>query len=172
LEEIYNSDQAIRNKYLELEKKYGHDSKEVKSLAAEWHLIDSVNFSKVTGILDKYGWIGSYEIGDLGNTTLFLVIQHADLKAQDKYLPIMRRAVKAHKASTSELALLEDRVLIGHGKKQIFGSQLEMDTITGKYKISPIEDEPNVNKRRKIAGLQPLEEYAKQWNINYVLPKE
>jgi hypothetical protein len=35
----------------------------------------------------------------------------------------------------------------------------------------PIQDEANVNKRRASVGLQPLEEYAKFFGINYVLPK-
>jgi hypothetical protein len=171
LEEIYNSDQGIRNKYLALEKEYGHDSKEVKALMTDWRRIDSMNCIKVTAILDKYGWLATYEVGEQGNSTLFLVIQHADLNIQDKYLPKMRKAVREHKAEARELALLEDRVLLGHGKKQLFGSQVEMDAATGKYKLSPIEDEPNVNKRRAAVGLEPLEEYVKHWDIHYTLPK-
>lgn len=172
LEDIYNSDQGIRYKYIDLEKQYGRDSKEVKAIMTEWRITDSVNCIKVTGILDKYGWVGDYEVGEQGNSTLFLVIQHADIKIQDKYLPMMRKAVKENKAKVRELALLEDRVLIDHGKKQLYGSQIEMDETTGKYKISPIEDEPNVNRRRASVGLGPLEEYVKQWDIKYVLPKK
>ncbi|MDT3404368.1 hypothetical protein [Mucilaginibacter terrae] len=40
----------------------------------------------------------------------------------------------------------------------------------GKATIDPIEDEPNVNKRRAAVGLQPLEDYVKQWGIEYHLP--
>jgi hypothetical protein len=170
LEQIYNSDQAIRNEYIALEKKYGHDSKEAKSLENRWRDIDTANRNKVMRILDKYGWLGPYEIGDQANRALWLVIQHSDIHTQDKYLPKMRKAVKVNKANISELALLEDRVLIGHGKKQLFGSQLQMDTVTQKYKFAPIEDEVNVNKRRASVGLEPLEKYAKNWGINYVLP--
>jgi hypothetical protein len=76
------------------------------------------------------------------------------------------------KAKGSELALLEDGVAIRQGRKQIYGSQITRNDQTGKYSISPIEDEPNVNKRRAAVGLVPLEEYAKRWNIDYKLPEK
>jgi hypothetical protein len=45
-----------------------------------------------------------------GNCALFFVIRHPDLKAQEKYLPMMRQAVKDGKANGSQLAMLEDTV--------------------------------------------------------------
>ncbi|MEO6540026.1 MAG: DUF6624 domain-containing protein, partial [Ferruginibacter sp.] len=56
------------------------------------------------------------------------------------------------------------------GKEQIYGSQVKMND-AGKYEFFPIKDERNVNKRRASVGLQPLEEYAKYFDIEYVLPK-
>jgi hypothetical protein len=109
-------------------------------------------------------------VGEQGNATLFLVIQHADQKTQEKYLPIMRVAVKSGKAYGRHLALLEDRVALAQGKKQIYGSQIHRDQQTGKYFVAPIEDEPNVNTRRAAVGLDPLEDYAKNWDIEYKLP--
>jgi hypothetical protein len=98
---------------------------------------------------------------------VFLVIQHADLATQERYLPIMREAVKNGKALASDLALLEDRVLTRNGKPQIYGSQLQENHTTGKYEFAPIQDAANVNKRRASVGLPPLEDYAKMMGINY-----
>jgi len=133
---------------------------------------DSINLIKVEAVLNKYGWVGPEVVGSKGNATLFLVIQHADSLTRDKYLPTMRAAVKNGKAQASQLALMEDRSALEHGKKQIYGSQIAYDNKTGKYHISPIEDEPNVDKRRAEVGLDPLEEYAKQWSIDYKLPAQ
>lgn len=170
LDSIYNEDQKYRQMIGDIDKKYGYESNEMKNL---WNTIrqkDSINLIKVTAILDKHGWLGADVVGGKGNTTLFLVIQHSDQKTQEKYLPVMREAVKNGKASGSSLALLEDRVALGQGKKQIYGSQIHRDQKTGKYFVAPIEDEPNVNKRRASVGLEPLEEYVKHWNIDYKLP--
>ncbi|MBK9289300.1 MAG: hypothetical protein IPN38_16860 [Flavobacteriales bacterium] len=41
------------------------------------------------------------------------MIQHSDQVTQEKYLPMMREAVKNGKAQGSSLALLEDRVALG-----------------------------------------------------------
>ena len=81
----------------------------------------------------------------------------------------MREAVGKGKAKTQDLALLEDRILTTQGKEQIYGSQLRRNE-QGKYEFFPIMDEVNVNKRRASVGLGPLEEYAKYFGVDYVLP--
>jgi len=89
---------------------------------------------------------------------------------QEKYLPVIQKAVKEKKARPDELALLEDRISVARHGYQIYGSQLMMDE-NGVTRVSPIKDEANVNKRRAAVGLMPLEEYLKLFNINYVPPK-
>ena len=54
------------------------------------------------------------------------------------------------------------------GKKQIYGSQVVYDK-QGAPMFYPIEDEKNVNTRRAKMGLQPIEEYAKFFGIEYKL---
>jgi hypothetical protein len=169
LEVIYTEDQKYREMIGAVEAKYGRDSKEMKDLWNTMNKKDSMNLIAVKHILDTHGWLGADVVGEKGNSTLFLVIQHADQKTQEKYLPMMRDAVKRGKANGSQLALLEDRVALRRGKKQIYGSQIHRDLKTGNYFVAPIEDESNVNKRRASVGLEPLEEYAKHWNIDYKL---
>jgi len=171
LDSILDSDQKYRKMLQEVENKFGFNSKQMDSI---WRIInvqDSVNLLKVTDILDKYGWLGPDVIGWQGGTALFLVIQHSDIKVQEKYLPVMREAVKAGKMNSGSLALLEDRVALRQGKKQIYGSQIQKNA-KGDWVVSPIEDEINVNERRKSVGLEPLEDYVKKWNIDYKLPKK
>jgi hypothetical protein len=172
LDSIHVEDQKYRLMIEDIEKKYGWESAEMKNLWKVMRGKDSVNLIKVTAILDKYGWLGPDVVGQQGSGTLFLVIQHSDQKTQEKYLPMMREAVKNGKAYAGNLALLEDRVALGQGKKQIYGSQIHRDPETGKYFVAPIEDEINVNKRRAAVGLEPLEDYVKHWNIDYKVPEK
>ena len=165
LDSVYMEDQKYRHQLKEIEEKYGWESNELKN---QWKLInekDSINLIKVLAILDKYGWLGADVVGPQGNSTLFLVIQHSDLKTQEKYLPMMREAVKNGKAAGSSLALLEDRVALGQGKKQIYGSQIGRDLETQKYYVLPLEDPDNVDKRRAEVGLGTLAEYASYFQI-------
>lgn len=170
LKQVLKDDQGPRLKIDSVSKKYGYNSVEMNHLWNDIGRKDSVNLVKVKAILDKYGWLGPDVVGNSGAVTLFLVIQHADQQTQEKYLPAMRNAVKNGKANPANLALLEDRVALEEGKKQIYGSQIGRDEKTGKFYIRPIEDEINVDKRRAAVGLPPLKDYVKQWGILYVSP--
>lgn len=166
LDTVFKEDQQDRMRLEGLVTKYGRDSKEVKDL---WKIIevkDSINLKKILAILDKYGWMGPEEVGSQGSQTIFLVIQHADLEIQQKYLPVMREAVKNRKAQPSALALLEDRVALRLGKRQVYGSQIGMDK-DGKAFVSPLEDPDNVDKRRAEVGLGPLANYVDNWQIKW-----
>jgi hypothetical protein len=133
-------------------------------------LIDSSNQAMVTALIDKYGWPGKAFVGAMGNNTVFLVIQHADLATQEKYLPLMMQSVADSQSRLCDLALLQDRVLMRRGKKQIYGSQVVPDKNTGAMMIYPIEDEAHVNERRAKAGLEPIEQYARYFGISYRKP--
>jgi hypothetical protein len=167
LDSIFNEDQQYRVQSDEIEKKFGWDSKESKNL---WKMInkkDSSSLVIVTSILDKYGWLGADVVGGKGNQTLFLVIQHSNRATQEKYLPMMREAVKNGKAEGSRLALLEDRVALAQGKKQIYGSQISQDPVTHAYYVRPLEDPDNVDKRRAEVGLGPMVDYVSRWEIKW-----
>jgi hypothetical protein len=167
LEIIFEKDQKPRNDIKIIESKYGAQSKEMK---AHWKMIvqyDSINLISIVNILDKYGWLGPKIIGEQGNSTLFLVIQHADITTQQKYLPMMREAVKKGNAKASSLALLEDRILLRTGKNQIYGSQIGTDPTTNLAYVLPLEDPDNVDKRRAEVGLQPIADYISHWNLTW-----
>jgi hypothetical protein len=168
---IDNDDQKFRNELDELEKKFGLQSKEVKEKWNQINKADSVNLTKVKGIIEKYGWLSVEEIGNQGNSTLFMVIQHADIKTQECFLPIMRDAVKNKKAKPNELALLEDRIALRQNKKQIYGSQIGQDEITLEYYVMPLLDPDNVDKRRKEVGLRPIADYLLHWDMKWDIEK-
>lgn len=167
LDSIYREDQKYRQMVDSVGKKHGFESEQVRSLWAKMAAVDSVNTVKVKAILDRYGWLGVPEIGRQGNNTLFLVIQHADSATQVQYLPVMREAVKKGKAEANQLALLEDRVALKQGRKQIYGSQVSHNPQTGQYTVLPLEDPDNVDKRRAAVGLGPLAEYVKHWGMTW-----
>ena len=120
---------------------------------------DSVNQIIVCHILYTYGWLGPDKVGFLGTQTLFLVIQHARLEIQEKYLPMMRQAVKEGKVLARDLAFLEDRVALRQGKKQLYGSQTWLDRSDGKLSVQPVEDPENLDKRRAAVWLEPMSVY-------------
>ena len=167
LDTIYQKDQGYRLKADEIEQKYGGESEEMKAFVKIIQEQDSINVVKVTNILDEHGWLGADVIGNQGNLTLFLVIQHSHPETQEKYLPMMREAVKKGNAHPAYLAMLEDRVALGKGEKQIYGSQIGQDQETGEYYVSPLIDPDNVDKRREEVGLGPIQDYISNWGITW-----
>ena len=167
LETVYHDDQKYRQEADAIKKKYGHNSEEVRQ---HWKLInkqDSINLIKVENIIEEHGWLSTEEVGRNANSALFLVIQHADMETQVKYLPVLRKAVKEGDARPDDLALLEDRVALKQGKRQIYGSQIGIDQETGEYYVSPLQDPDNVNKRRAEVGLAPIEDYISNWDLTW-----
>jgi tetratricopeptide (TPR) repeat protein len=169
--EIFKDDQDIRNKYVAAQKTYGYESKAVDSLGKIMLFKDSLNLTKVERILKEKGWVGKDKIGQQANTTLFLVIQHSDLKTQQKYLPIMKDAVKKGNADASSFAYLEDRIALREGRRQIYGSQMGRKPNTNEYYILPLEDPVNVDKRRLEVGLTPLAEYVIKYDVVFDVEK-
>ncbi len=171
LDTIYNDDQKYRAEGEELINKYGWESEEVKDFRKIIIAKDSINLIKVEKILTEYGWLGTDIVGEKGNSTLFLVIQHAKTETQLKYLPMFRVAVNNGKAQASHLALMEDRVLLAQGEKQIYGSQIGTDMITNEYILSPMIDPDNVDKRIEEIGLMPLAEYLNHFDLVWDIEK-
>ncbi len=165
LKKIEVEDQKYRQMIDSVMSKFGGKSTEMDALWSKMNWVDSINTARVTEILDTHGWLGTKAIGASGNSALFLVVQHADIEVQEKYLPMMREAVKSGNAQGSSLALLEDRVLMRHGKKQLYGSQLRSDPTTGEKYFFPIEDIDHVDEKRASVGLGPLVEYAQHFGI-------
>jgi hypothetical protein len=169
LDSIYQEDQAPRYKYMDAVKNKEKAST-IDSLRKIVTQKDQKNLLKIKEILDQYGWLSPEQVGMNASQALFLVIQHADLATQLTYLPMIRRAEKNGKILSSNLAILEDRINMRQGKKQVYGSQSFSDKTTGMLYIYPIAEPDELEKKRKSMGLIPMKEYAKllqiEWDLN------
>jgi hypothetical protein len=167
LEKIFDEDQKYRMLVDSAEKISGKDSPQLDSLRKIIRLQDAKNLSRVSEMIDKYGWLGVDDVGRKGNQALFLVIQHSDPDTRKKYLPVMKEAMERAKAAPSEVALLEDKIMLDESGKQRYGSQVKYNSTSNTYELYPIEDEATVDERREELGLSPLEDYLRQWGIQY-----
>ena len=122
--------------------------------------LDGENIKRVEEIIAKYGYPGKALVGTPENRAAWIVIQHSTPQIIQKYLPMLREAVKNGDLDRQSLALTEDRNLMYQGKKQIYGSQFF--EANGKPAFWPIENSEKVNELRKEAGfVQTIEEYSK-----------
>lgn len=121
--------------------------------------LDLFHTRRIKQIVAKHGWPGETLVGSTGCQAAWLLVQHADHdpEFQKQCLGLLERAVETSEAPASCLACLTDRIRIGDGGKQIFGTQLH-----GHLHPLPIEDEAHVDERRATVGLPPLAEYIAQ----------
>jgi hypothetical protein len=69
--------------------------------------------------------------------------------------------------SASNLAILQDRILLRQEKKQLYGTQLEYSEKDSAYVLSPEQDRKSLNSRRDSVGIGSIEEYLKRMNETY-----
>jgi hypothetical protein len=164
LDSIANDDQKYRIMIQKMQQNSQMNTPEFKEILLKMERTDSANVKKVIAILNKYGWPNSDIIGDRSQT-LFLVLQHAPLMVQVKYLPVLKSSVDKGEADAQYLAYLIDRTNLMKNKKQIYGTQLGFDQATGLPFIEPIEDPDRVDILREEVDLPPISEYVKNFNI-------
>jgi uncharacterized protein DUF6624 len=135
--------------------------------------LDGKNRQRLDEIVNQHGWPKKSVFGDEASGVAFLIVQHAEIDYQKKYLPLIKDAVAQKEARRSDLAMLEDRILTREGKKQVYGTQLRLNQTTQRMELYPIEDEENVDGRRAAVGLEPLAGYLKRgFGIDYSPPKK
>lgn len=172
LKEIYVKDQMLRQLYSDAEEKFGNDSDEMNYFWQLMNQIDGENEAEVVQIIDEHGWLGESTVGEKANMTLWVVIQHAPLETQEKYLPLLKESVMNGESSGGDLALLEDRILMRNNKPQTYGSQITTDSESGEQTVYEIEEPEYVNQRRAEVGLGSIEEYVKIWGIEWTIEQK
>ncbi|MEQ8238613.1 MAG: hypothetical protein RIA69_05330 [Cyclobacteriaceae bacterium] len=155
LEEINHQSLRLRSKVMPIIKEYGFDSPQMDSLNSKISEFDALSLDFVISIIDQYGWLGKKKIGNTGNQTLFLVIQHApDNATRKKYFPLLEQSAEEGSSQRSDMATMKDRILVQDGQLQIYGTQSRM--VDGKLEPFPIQDPDGINKRRKKVGLSKM----------------
>lgn len=160
LELIAAEDQTFRSMLPGIRTRFEAGSKEEQDVQARFKRQDSLCLAKTLNIIDKHGWLGKSRMGIKGSHALWLVIQHADLEIQEKYLPLLKKSVQEGESEGWHVAYLEDRILMRRDQNQVYGTQAFLDKKSGHKIIYPIDDVKNVNKRREAVGLETIEQYA------------
>lgn len=166
LEAMLEADQSLRILMDDAAKNHGVQSPEMAALWKRQAPIDAANLARIVGIIDSNGWPNRSSVGDKASDAVFFIIQHASESYQKKYFPMLRAAAAAGEALPKHVALLQDRILMTEGERQLYGSQLQQNAAGG-WEYYPIEDEENVDRRRAEVGLPPLAENAKRFGFEY-----
>lgn len=178
---LVKDDQQIRGEYNKYRREHGlwgidnktaneklNNDPELKkgltALAQRMQLQDEIRLLRLKEIVAKYGWPGRSLVGTEAARAAYLIVSHAvrDVPFQRLALEAMKKLPPCEVENT-QLASLNDRVLLAEGKKQLYGMMMSVKP-DGTFAPDPIEDEANVDKRRAELGLPPLAEEIRRSN--------
>lgn len=146
IEDIRGSDQTIRRL--------------IKVPDSTFQMLDSINYLRLKGLIDKYGYPNMKYHGFDGNEGAYLVLLHASMYSEKMYqeiLTILNQAIKEFGYKRSNLAQFIDRREVWyHKRKQIYGTWNSY----GADEFEEIIDLEYVDKNRFKYNLLRLKEQA------------
>ena len=117
---------------------------------------DPASAERLWAVLDDLeAWPGVRLVGEDGAEAAWLIAQLGDRGLQERALEHLEIAVDFGDAPPAHYACLLDRVRMGTGKPQVYGSQVVVAD-DGDLAPWPIEDPAHVDERRARVGLGPL----------------
>lgn len=177
LQVVHDRDQAVRMELIRLSQQIPPPVDSLMAAYTRMQEADAENQRIVSELLDRGGWpIG---ISDEAAETIWLVIDHADLKMQRRWMPLIEEQVAAGKISKSSYATLLDRMLMRENRPQRYGTQtcslthiVEDDSTHMEQRIWlwPVEQPERLDSLRKVMGLAPIATYLREVEEFYGVP--
>jgi len=137
-----------------------------------WYVVrDSmsrVHKEVLDSVIKIHGYPGYNLVGKSGESDFWVMVQHADFDPgfQAEVLKLLKEQVEQKNADANHIGLLTDRVRKNTNQPQLYGTQVSYNTFGQAY-IEALEDSINVNKRRKILGMETLQEYLNGMTENH-----
>ena len=146
IEQMYQIDQSVRQK----------DQTDLKKLAQT----DLGHTATLKAIFAKYGVPTYRMVGPRAASGFVTMIQHQSPEFRARVLPKLKVNVDAGQADPGSYATVFDRSQSDSGRMQRYGEDFLCDAANPQLHAGPIEDAPNVNRRRAEIGLIRLELYG------------
>ena len=164
--ELHERDQQIRHELMSVQQAYIAEQRaelidSIVMLVAEQDRADSLNRVAVDSLLQN-GWPDG--LSEQSNQTIWLIIDHADVDYQKRYLPLIEQQAVRGTISPSDYATLLDRVNVRRQRPQRYGTQTgykqrDDEVFTFVY---PIEDIDALDSLRLSVGLDSMNLYLRQ----------
>lgn len=148
----------------ELREDFGPDRMQDTAFMRRMLMSQQLHAARMGEILDEHGWPGPALVGEEGAEAAWLLIQHGDLALQQRALRLLR-ASESSGIPPSAIAMLTDRILVGQGELQRYGTQFSI--VNGRLQLDPLQNPDSVDAWRAEAGLGPLAEYIEQVEAAY-----
>lgn len=149
--ELKQRDSGMRARLLQEGRLYGRYDEDMQRVHRD-------NAHRLDEIVSTFGWPGISRVGLDGCRAAWLIAQHAictpDL--QRKFLVSLTDSADKGDAPKMMVALLTDRIRFNEGRPQVYGTVLDWNAEGELW--CDVEDQDNLDARRKEAGLPPFQD--------------
>ena len=130
--------------------------------ARDMTAVDADTTAWLKKVLRESGWPSANRSDPDLASNAWLLAQHADRApmVQECVLDLISQQ-RSTLREAQNYAYLTDRVRIGSGRPQVYGTQVQYDDVQGKASPLRLEDPARVDQRRAAVGLEPLADYLK-----------
>ena len=128
------------------------------ALLAETMATDADNLARVEEVVAEHGWPTPALVGADGVEAVWAIVQHSNPGVQERMLPMVEAAWRAGDLAGQSYALLLDRVLVGRGEPQVYGTQPDV-AADGTISAPATVDDATLDARRAEVGLPPMADY-------------
>jgi len=127
--------------------------------------LHKLHIKELDEIISEHGFPNYDMVGYFAMKGISLVILHSNLETLEKYQEEFKQYF-----GMKRMAYLIDKKRVANKEKQLYGTQGDFDA-EGHLIFYPIEQEYEINTRRRSAGMSPIEIYARRLGVqNYTIP--
>lgn len=173
---VHDRDQTVREEVIRLSQQVPPSVDSLMAAYARMQAVDAENQRVVAELLDC-GWPEG--LSDEANETIWLVIDHAGLGMQKRWMPLVKQQMEAGKVSKSGYATLLDRMLMRERRPQRYGTQtvsvsrmIDGDSTRMERQcwLWPVENPDRLDSLRNVMGLIPIAAYLREVERVYGTP--
>lgn len=163
---IHERDQQVRQELMMIQRAFIAEQRaeladSIMMLSEAMDSIDNLNRCIVDSLL-REGWPEG--LSEAACNTLWLVIDHADVDYQERYLPLIEQQVKLGTISASDYATLSDRIDVRRQRPQRYGTQTGYTQRDDQFfcYVYPIANAESLDSLRLSVGLDSIHIYLAQ----------
>lgn len=163
---IHERDQQIRQELMILQRVFITEQRaelvdSIMMLSEAMDSIDNLNRCIVDSLL-REGWPEG--LSENSSNTLWLVIDHADVDYQERYLPLIEQQVECGTISASDYATLADRIDVRRQRPQRYGTQTGYTQRNDQFfcYVYPVANVESLDSLRLSVGLDSMHIYLAQ----------
>ena len=163
---IHERDQQIRHELMILQRAFITEQRaelvdSIMMLSEAIDSIDNLNRCIVDSLL-REGWPEG--LSENSSNTLWLVIDHADVDYQERYLPLIEQQVERGTISASDYATLADRIDVRRQRPQRYGTQTGYTQRNDQFfcYVYPVANVESLDSLRLSVGLDSMHIYLAQ----------